>query len=377
MPETNFFSDPLSDNILQERDEVGAVTAEYTTEPGLYGNLVSQSRSGVESQYHFDALGSTLALTDDNQQVTDTYAYSGFGEVTEHSGSTDNPFRYVALNGYFRDDVTGDYLDRQGPYRPDQGRWLATEGTVSDLALQNMYAQRAQGLQHFVAAGTTSLLSGPLPLGLWVLSGVCTPAESKCIQEAVVLAKTTLTNKAVECFRDLAICPDGQRSTCTPDILRECLLTVLDKTKYACAIRGVLGCHKGGMNEAHTDTACGALKSLAALGLDIPLLYKCEPCEFPVAHANDCSACEEGLLNGTRTYICRDRSPDRKGIQSYCNSMEDKRRLATTLVHEAAHSCVGGHETTGKKERGGEPSCDKCRRNDSYDIDKGFEKCVS
>jgi hypothetical protein len=35
MPEINFFWDPLSDNILQERDETGAVTAEYTAEPGL------------------------------------------------------------------------------------------------------------------------------------------------------------------------------------------------------------------------------------------------------------------------------------------------------------------------------------------------------
>jgi hypothetical protein len=34
MPEINFFWDPLSGNILQERDETGAVTAEYTAEPG-------------------------------------------------------------------------------------------------------------------------------------------------------------------------------------------------------------------------------------------------------------------------------------------------------------------------------------------------------
>jgi hypothetical protein len=46
MPEINFFWDPLSDNILQERDETGAVTAEYTAEPGLYGNIISQNRSG-------------------------------------------------------------------------------------------------------------------------------------------------------------------------------------------------------------------------------------------------------------------------------------------------------------------------------------------
>ena len=45
MARTYFFWDPLSDNILQERDETGAVTAEYTAEPGLYGNIISQNRS--------------------------------------------------------------------------------------------------------------------------------------------------------------------------------------------------------------------------------------------------------------------------------------------------------------------------------------------
>ena len=127
MARTYFFWDPLSDNILQERDETAAVMAEYTTEPGLYGNLIGQNRGGVESQYHFDALGSTLALTDDNQQVTDTNAYSAFGEVTEHAGSTDNPFQYIGQKGYYRDEKTGDNYIRARHFRPTIARWLSTD----------------------------------------------------------------------------------------------------------------------------------------------------------------------------------------------------------------------------------------------------------
>jgi YD repeat-containing protein len=82
MPETNFYWDPLSDNILQERDESATVRVSYTTEPGLYGNVISQHRGGVESQVHYDALGSTLAVTDD-QNTTDTLAYTAYGEVSE------------------------------------------------------------------------------------------------------------------------------------------------------------------------------------------------------------------------------------------------------------------------------------------------------
>jgi RHS repeat-associated protein len=127
MSRTYFFWDPLSDNILQERDESGTVTAEYTTEPGLYGNLISQNRGGVESQYHFDPQGSTLALTDDNQQVTDTYSYTAFGEVTEQTGSTANPFQYVGEKGYYRDAETGEYGVRRRQLQPGYSRWLSSD----------------------------------------------------------------------------------------------------------------------------------------------------------------------------------------------------------------------------------------------------------
>jgi RHS repeat-associated protein len=127
MSRTYFFWDPLSDNILQERDESGTVTAEYTTEPGLYGNLISQNRGGVERQYHFDPQGSTLALTDDNQQVTDTYAYSAFGEVTERHGSTINPFQYVGQKQYYRDEETEVYDVRRRTYSAGSGQWLTQD----------------------------------------------------------------------------------------------------------------------------------------------------------------------------------------------------------------------------------------------------------
>ena len=132
MPDTNFFWDPLSDNILQERDETGAVTAKYTAEPGLYGNTISQNRGGVESHFHYDAQGSTLAMTDDNQNVTDTFAYTTFGEVTERTGTTEVPFQYVGQKGYYTDALTGQIMARRKPYSPSIGRWLA-DG-VSELS---------------------------------------------------------------------------------------------------------------------------------------------------------------------------------------------------------------------------------------------------
>jgi RHS repeat-associated protein len=139
MPELNFFWDPLSDNILQERDETGAVTAEYTAEPGLYGNVISQNRGGVESQYHYDAQGSTLAVTDDNQNVTDTFAYSAFGEVTERTGTNEVPFQYIGQKGYYTDSLTGQTMVRRRPYEPARARWLAVD-PVGDPFGRSQYA---------------------------------------------------------------------------------------------------------------------------------------------------------------------------------------------------------------------------------------------
>jgi RHS repeat-associated protein len=137
MPETNFFWDPLSDNILQERDETGAVTAEYTAEPGLYGNIISQNRGGVESLYHFDANGNTMALTADDQAVTDSYAYTAFGDVTQRTGTTVNPFQFAGSMGYYVNPATGDLEARARPFRPSITRWMSPDplGVSSDANL--------------------------------------------------------------------------------------------------------------------------------------------------------------------------------------------------------------------------------------------------
>jgi hypothetical protein len=129
MSETNFFWDPLSDNILQERDETGEVMAEYATEPSLYGNVVSQSRGGVESQFHYDRQGSTLAVTDGEQDVSDTREYSAFGQVTASTGSTLFPFQYRGRAQYFRDIATSDYVGRRLVYDPTTARRMGISRT--------------------------------------------------------------------------------------------------------------------------------------------------------------------------------------------------------------------------------------------------------
>src|SRR5204862_6612017 len=101
------------------------VTAEYPAAQRLYGNLTSQHAEAVESQYHSVPLGSALALTDDNQQITDTYGYAAFGEVIEHTGNTVNPFQFKGDKQYYCDVETAAYQGRTRTVDADQGRWLS------------------------------------------------------------------------------------------------------------------------------------------------------------------------------------------------------------------------------------------------------------
>jgi RHS repeat-associated protein len=114
-------------NILLETDNAGSTVVQYTLSEELFGNLVSQRRSGTSSFYHFDGLGSADRLTDANQAVTDSYTYLAFGEEKASSGSTTNPFRYVGQVGYYRDGQTPLLYLRARYYEPGVGRFVTID----------------------------------------------------------------------------------------------------------------------------------------------------------------------------------------------------------------------------------------------------------
>jgi len=127
MPVVNYFWNPLKDNVAEEYDENGDTLATYTSEAGLYGDLISQHRGGATSYYHYDGQGNTTALTNETGAITDTYAYNAFGEITEQTGTTENPYRYVGEKGYQYNEETSDYYIRERVYEPAIARWLSAD----------------------------------------------------------------------------------------------------------------------------------------------------------------------------------------------------------------------------------------------------------
>lgn len=90
---------------------------------------------GQTSYFHYDGQGSTRLLTDENANVTDSYAYTAFGEPVNTGAAkpTVNPFRYVGREGYYLDADTGDYYVRARPYSPVLARFLSWDQLGSDL----------------------------------------------------------------------------------------------------------------------------------------------------------------------------------------------------------------------------------------------------
>lgn len=73
--------------------------------------------------YHFDGLGSVVALSDSSANIVEQYSYDVFGEPNRVS-SIGNPYFFTARR---YDDETGLYYYRARTYWPEIGRFLQTD----------------------------------------------------------------------------------------------------------------------------------------------------------------------------------------------------------------------------------------------------------
>ncbi len=120
--------------MLEERDSSGNLLVRYVYSHDLISQTRPSASSGAyPSFYHYDGLGSTRALTNDNATVTDTYTYDAFGNLLDKTGMTVNTYLYT---GEFFDTQSGFYYLRARYLNPANGRggssrWIRLlEGTA-------------------------------------------------------------------------------------------------------------------------------------------------------------------------------------------------------------------------------------------------------
>jgi len=99
---------------------MGVMSVAYTT---INGQIVSEKRNGVPSDYIPDAVGSTIALLNDTHQITDRWTYWPNGQVRTRTGTNPTPFTFVGTRGYHSDIVNNSVYVRKRILRPGLARW--------------------------------------------------------------------------------------------------------------------------------------------------------------------------------------------------------------------------------------------------------------
>ena len=111
---------------LAETDEEGELLASY----GWGDTLLSQTREGKTSTYLYDGQGNVRGLLDEKGNLTDTYAYNAYGELTEKTGETENHYLYT---GEYYDGVSGLYYLRARYMSPETGTFISMDTWQGDL----------------------------------------------------------------------------------------------------------------------------------------------------------------------------------------------------------------------------------------------------
>jgi RHS repeat-associated protein len=138
------------DSVIAEYQGQGTTcVCRYVFGPGI-DESISMTSGANTYYYHFDGLGSVVALSNTSGQVVERYNYDAFGQPSAAS-SLGNRYMFT---GREYDSETGNYYYRARYYSPKIGRFLQTDPTGYD-----------DGINWYVYCGNNPI-NGIDPLGL-------------------------------------------------------------------------------------------------------------------------------------------------------------------------------------------------------------------
>jgi RHS repeat-associated protein len=137
--------------IVAEKTESAAFVRFYVWSP--QGRLLYAIEAGTNQPvfYHFDRIGSTLALTDHTGATGDTYVYGPYGEPLGRSGTSTQPFTYVGAYGVRAEGALHQMRARY--YDPATARFISRDPIWPSLTKPkrlNPYEYAAQSPGEFI-----------------------------------------------------------------------------------------------------------------------------------------------------------------------------------------------------------------------------------
>ena len=118
-------------------------TTNGNTTKYVYGRgLIGEEKCNAFKTYHFDARGSTIALTNEDGNITDTLHYDTYGKLTSHVGESFIIFGYNGRDGVITDKNGLIYM-RARYYSPEMKRFVNADivaGEISNAITLNRFA---------------------------------------------------------------------------------------------------------------------------------------------------------------------------------------------------------------------------------------------
>jgi RHS repeat-associated protein len=123
-------------HVIAEYDGNNNLLRKYIYGPGIDQPvcMIEVADANAVYYYHFDALGSVVALSDAAGDTVQTYEYSVYGEVAVEDANHPNPYMFAGVR---YDIEIGLYYNRARYYNPYTGRFLQTDPIADGM---NLYA---------------------------------------------------------------------------------------------------------------------------------------------------------------------------------------------------------------------------------------------
>ncbi len=243
------------------------------------GMIVSETRGGVERDYVPDTSGSTAALVDSTQTITDRWEYWPYGEVSQRTGTNTTPFTFVGMLGYFKDLLDKLLYVRARHVKPNAARWLTVDPLWPDeaaFAYCNAAPVDCQDPSgnlpiQAIICGASCLAAGGCAAGVWIACGQLW-GEPEFWECAIDFFKDLPLHSQIGCIAGLVGCLYCVgKYVCT----RPC--TPAERALYQDLVRAAC---KSGSISCKGNMTCSQLrvqtsKLLACIGARLLINYRC------------------------------------------------------------------------------------------------------